>query len=108
MNNDERCYGNILKTTTNRRAYNVANKHLHAQCERCRWHANFWRHCIEQDYKMMYYIGPLDEIPERSKLVHIYNWKLVSKNKKQWMKKKKLLVRSKNYPVTGDLVIFGF
>ncbi|QHS60914.1 hypothetical protein [Chitinophaga agri] len=104
MNKEERSWKHILKTTTHRGTYNRANINLYAQCNWCGWHGNFWSNCPEQGAKRMYYFGSMEETPDRSKFRNIYNWKLVSKNKKQWMKKKLL----KRYRFNSDVVVFGF
>lgn len=64
----------IYKTTTNRSVYNKIRKDYEAYCPRCRWH----RGC---NNKLNLY-GGIEE-----KRVRYPNWKLVSKNKKQWMPK---------------------
>lgn len=84
MTLNERTFTTILKTTTHRGTYNRANKNLHAACPRCKWH----RGCAEQGPKKMCYHGFIDGTLDRSNFISIYNWKLVSKNKKQWMKKR--------------------
>jgi hypothetical protein len=69
-----------LATTDHRRVYNIVLKALYADCGYCPWHANFWRNCTDAVYIHFFY--------EDGKHFRNYpNWKLVSKNRKQWMKK---------------------
>jgi len=77
----------ILNTTTHRGTYNRANKNLHAYCEHCRWHGSFWKRCYDQPLDEMTYTDDLDGTPYKLRFRYHYNWKLVSKNKKQWMRK---------------------
>jgi ribulose kinase len=69
----------ISKTTTNRSVYNRAHKHdlEHSgkiRCSYCEYHKN-------ENYDGHCYGGFEDDNLKRP------NWKLVSKNKKQWQKK---------------------
>lgn len=68
----------ILETTTNRKIYNRAHKYYlsdkYGHCPRCRYHKG-------ENYRGKYYGGY-----ENDGLTYP-NWKLVSKNRKQWMKK---------------------
>ena len=59
-----------IKTTMNRSVYNKAYKEKNASCSFCKWHCG-----CNGDYKFYSEDG------------RIPNWKLVSKNRKQWMKK---------------------
>lgn len=63
------------KTTSNRYVYNRLRKKKLADCSYCKWHPTFWKFS-ENDHWKSY--SPDGRKP---------NWKLVSKNKKQWMKK---------------------
>lgn len=58
------------KTTTNSSVYNKIHKEVHANCSYCRWNCG----CNSRD-KFYSFEG------------RIPNWKLSTKNKKQWMKK---------------------
>ncbi|QJB30446.1 hypothetical protein HF324_03430 [Chitinophaga oryzae] len=83
----------ILKTTDHRRTYNLVRKEMYAACPRCRWHAIFQKSCPDFPYEgMRYYEDGIDK-PEKLKYRFHPNWKLVSKNKKQWKKKKFLSER---------------
>lgn len=64
-----------FKTTTNRTVYNRRRKEVLADCSFCRWHPTFWKFSENDQWKDYYVDGKKP------------NWKLVSKNKKQWMKK---------------------
>ena len=70
-----------LKETNHRRTYNLVRKELYAVCSRCAWHSNFWRSCGDNPYVYTY----LED--GRSQVKNPPNWKLVSKNRKQWMNK---------------------
>jgi hypothetical protein len=76
-----------LKETTDRRTYNLVRKDLYAVCARCRWHSSFWRSCGDQPFEYMF------KEEETGKVKNHYNWKLVSKNRKQWMKKRFIKVK---------------
>ena len=70
---------NLVKTTTNRGEFNRAYKmHLEQtgkiHCSYCKYHRG------ENDKRKWY--GSFNE-----KIIRKPNWKLVSKNRKQWMKK---------------------
>ena len=77
---------NLVKTTTNRGVFNRAYKVYLEQsgkirCSRCGYHRG------ENDKRKWY--GSFDE-----KSIRKPNWKLVSKNPKQWMKKPIRTVKS--------------
>ena len=77
-----------LKATTNRSVYNKLYKHYlehngKIMCSRCRYHkgendTNKW-YGEHPDYKHSKYTEIITKYP---------NWKLISKNRKQWMSKK--------------------
>jgi len=77
---------NLVETTTNRGEFNRAyKKYLEVskagiRCSHCRYHRG------ENDVDNKWYGGHYDEKIDDIK-VRYPNWKLVSKNKKQWMKK---------------------
>lgn len=68
----------ILETTTNRKVYNRARKEyisgINGDCPICRYHKG-------ENYEGKYYGGYDNE------RITYPSWKLVSKNRKQWMKK---------------------
>jgi 16S rRNA C967 or C1407 C5-methylase (RsmB/RsmF family) len=78
----------LMETTTNRGVFNRAYK-LHLEqtgkihCSRCKYHKN-----ENEDYKR--YFGTRQP-----------NWKLVSKNPKQWMKKPIRIVTKTHYRFDG-------
>lgn len=76
-----------LKETAHRRTYNLVSKYLFAKCSRCPWHPNFWRNCSDNSYRYLKYWEDGSGKTEKEKFSNHPNWKLVSKNKKQWMKK---------------------
>ena len=78
-----------LKETTDRRTYNLVKKNLYAVCARCAWHPSFWRSCYDNPYADAYKVDGSDLINNPP------NWKLVSKNRKQWMKKRFIKVKRK-------------
>jgi len=63
------------KTTSNRYVYNRLRKQRLASCSFCKWHGNFYRMSENDDWETYWLNGKKP------------SWKLVSKNKKQWMKK---------------------
>jgi hypothetical protein len=73
-----------LKETINHLTYNLVRKNLYAVCACCAWRRNFWRSCYETHMYM-------DEGTGRVK--NHSNWKLVSKNSKQWMMKRFVKVK---------------
>lgn len=75
--------GQEYKTTTNRTVYNRLRKEKLSYCSYCKWHGNFY-HLSENDQWKSYWLQGTKP-----------NWKLVSKNKKQWMKKP---LKIKTYP----------
>jgi hypothetical protein len=92
-----------LKETTHRRTYNLVSKHLFANCPYCPWHPNFWRLCTRYSY--LVYEEDGSEKNEKQKFQRHPNWKLVSKNKKQWMKKPYIQVR-RDYPDGNFYITF--
>ncbi|WP_343671000.1 hypothetical protein [Chitinophaga sp.] len=82
-----------LKETMHRRTYNLVSKNLYARCCRCPWHGNFWTTCWDIRYSYLEYCEDGTDKPEKLKYRDHPNWKLVSKNPKQWMKKKFIKVR---------------
>lgn len=76
-----------------RRTYNLVSKNLFARCCRCPWHANFWAGCYDIRYLYLEYEEDGSDKPEKLKYRNHPNWKLVSKNRKQWMKKQFIQVR---------------
>ncbi len=67
------------RTTTNRSVYNKLYKEYNAHCSYCKWHGLCTENWPWQSYYKNKYKGK-----EKAKYP---NWKLVSKNQKQWMKK---------------------
>ena len=74
------------KTTTNRTVYNKLHKIKNASCSFCRWHGP-----TSENDSWTWYGG------YRINKIKYPNWKLVSKNKKQWMKKPIKLVKKEHY-----------
>jgi hypothetical protein len=76
---------NVVETTTNRGEFNRAYKNYlesskgKISCSRCRYHRG-------ENYDGKWYGGHFDEKKNCFK-VRYPNWKLVSKQNKQWMKK---------------------
>jgi hypothetical protein len=66
-------------TTVNRSVYNKVHKERHARCSYCKWHGP---HSENDSWKCYYKSDYNGKAKEKYP-----NWKLVSKNKKQWMKK---------------------
>jgi hypothetical protein len=96
-----------LKETTHRRTYNLVKKDLYAKCPVCRWHPTFWRGCYDNPYTHMRYDEDGTNKPERAKFSNHPNWKQVSKNKKQWMKKR-FFQKRKNRPDGSYTIYYGW
>ncbi|OQP41095.1 hypothetical protein A4H97_15985 [Niastella yeongjuensis] len=79
-----------MKETTDSRTYNLVRKELYAACSRCPWHPTFWRTCIDNPYTPMYMENDTRQIRNHP------NWKLVSRNRKQWMKKRFIEVKQRS------------
>lgn len=77
-----------LKETTHRRTYNLVRKDELAMCSRCKWHATFWRRCADHPFIYMVYEDDGTNKPYKQRFKHHLNWKLASKQPRQWMKKK--------------------
>jgi len=71
---------NELETTTNNSVYKKLYKEKYASCSYCKWHSQH----SENDAWDNYSISKAKNSREKRSYP---NWKLVSKNKKQWMKK---------------------
>lgn len=91
----------IIKSTENRGAYNKARKvylerkgEIH--CSLCPYHGNENRDCN-------YYGGYVNDGG-----VKFPNWKLISKNKKQWMNKKLKIERTYNKYHNDDYIGISF
>jgi hypothetical protein len=80
----------LLKETTHRRTYNRVRKTIYAISERCPWKALFWWQCSDHYFVQMTYTNDGTNTPYALRFKDLPNWKLVSKNKKQWMKKNSL------------------
>ncbi|NIG54562.1 hypothetical protein F3J22_13795 [Chitinophaga sp. Cy-1792] len=78
----------LLDTTDHRRTYNVVKKEMFAVCSRCHWHPTVWLHCTDNPFRFMRYHGDANIHPNDMKFKNLPSWKIVSKNRKQWMKKK--------------------
>ncbi|HEY8957525.1 hypothetical protein [Chitinophaga sp.] len=85
-----------LKETTHRRTYNLVRKETYAICPRCHWHPTFWRWCWDHPYIGMTYTDDGTNKPYALRFKNHPNWKAVSKNRKQWMKKRFLEDRTIN------------
>ena len=72
------------RSTTNRYVYNRIHKELHASCSHCSWHQKDFGHYSENGAWKWYSCGAIERTGKQD---NFPNWKLVSKNKKQWMKK---------------------
>jgi hypothetical protein len=96
-----------LKETTHRRTYNLVRKEMYAICSRCYWHPTFWRWCYDNPFLHMTYEEDGTIKPEKLKFRNHPNWKQVTRNKKQWMKKRYFQKRQ-NYPDGTFIVYFGW
>jgi hypothetical protein len=90
----------IIKTTESRSAYNKARKiylerkgEIH--CSLCPYHGNENRDCN--------YYGGYEKDG-----IKYPNWKLISKNRKQWMNKKLKIEREYNHYAKGDYIEISF
>lgn len=90
----------IMDETTNRYVYNRIRKRFlegdEISCSRCRYH-----HGDNLDHKLYGDYGS-----RRNGSLRQPNWKLVSKNKKQWMDKKLVFKIKKNWSWTFTEIIF--
>lgn len=77
---------NEYDITTNNRLYNILHKQKHARCCHCTWHTRWYGYQNENDAWDFYRIDS-----DRSKTKYP-NWKLVSKQTKQWQPKNLLLI----------------
>ena len=86
---------NEYRETTNSYVFNRLHKQYHASCDRCKWHG----YCSENKAWDDYYYRDYSEFPEETskfgRTPSYPNWKLVSKNKKQWMKKPLKIIADK-------------
>jgi len=69
--------------TMNRSVYNKLHKEIHASCSYCRWHSR-------DNAKGKKWYGELHQVYNGRVYKTHPSWKLVSKNKKQWMCKSNL------------------
>ena len=90
----------IMDTTSNRGVYNKSRKiyleekgEIH--CSRCPYHT------IENNDNKFYGSRLVWNLEPHIKNVRCPNWKLVSKNKKQWMKKQ-IKIKRRNYKYFED------
>jgi len=97
----------VRDTTTDNKTYNAISKDLYAQCHRCRWHGSFWKFCYDQNIRFMSYEDDGTNKSYKQRFRHHYNWKMVSKNRKQWMKKKLLMKRESSH-LYVEYITFGF
>jgi len=86
----------IMDETTNRYVYNRARKECSGNCTWCRYHLG-----DNLDHKLYGDYGS-----RRNESLRYPNWKLVSKNKKQWMDKKLVFKIRKNWRWTHTEIIF--
>ena len=94
---------NEYRTTTNSSVFKKLHKELYASCSLDRWHNSWdndtWEYYGFQIRDSYDYKGRLTKAGEG----RYPNWKLVSKNKKQWMKKPiKLIVDFSNWAQEYD------
>ncbi|WP_343690044.1 hypothetical protein [Chitinophaga sp.] len=89
-----------LKDTMDRRTYSIVRKELYAVCSRCSWHAGFWSACLDNPFVEMSY----EEDEEGGRFRNYPNWKMVSKNRKQWMGKK--FIPYERHVKDGRVVIY--
>ena len=91
-----------LNETTHRRTYNLVRKELYADCSWCAWHPTFWKHCLDNPFVHLMYMEE-----DTGKIKNHPNWKLVSRNRKQWMKKHFFTVRRAR-TMTGIANYYGW
>lgn len=91
------------RTTTNSRVFKILHKEEHASCSHCSWHGCRsendqweWYHVYIREERVISYFKEQCRIRPIGSGKHP-NWKLVSKNKKQWMKKPTWLEMSWNW-----------
>lgn len=96
-----------LKETMDRRTYNLTSKLLFAGCSYCRWHSTFWKESHNGSFVALRYEEDGTGKPEKLKYRYHPNWKLVSKNQKQWMKKP-FHQRKQEAPDGSYYIFFGW
>ncbi len=79
---------NEYNTTINSSVYNKLHKIYNARCSYCKWHGPSTENWQWESYYKNKYKGK-----EKAKYP---NWKLVSKNKKQWMEKTLIFIDETN------------
>ena len=72
------------KTTTNNRVFKILHKEQYASCSYCTWHSRWFGKQNENDAWKFYCI---DHDQSKWNITRYPNWKLCTKNKKQWMRK---------------------
>ena len=83
------------RQTTNRSVYNKLHKEIYARCAYCKWHGSN----SENDAWKYFFVYLEDDVKSRwfrkrkKGEGRFPNWKLVSKNEKQWMQKPIVLKR---------------
>ena len=78
----------LLKETTDNKTYKCAHKRIYGRCWICPYHGTFWSNCSDIRWNHYYYYNDETLGPDARRFHNPPNWKLVSKNKKQWMRKK--------------------
>lgn len=81
---------NEYTTTTNTRLFNILHKATHARCSHCTWHTRWYGYQNENDSWKFYNVDSKKEKP----YTRYPSWKLVSKQKKQWLPKNLLYIES--------------
>jgi hypothetical protein len=95
------------RETTNSYIFNRLHKEYQASCSRCKWHGYHSENKRWKDYSYRDYSEVPEEKSKFGRTPTYPSWKLVSKNKKQWMQKpiKKVFDKGPiNYPTYGRYV----
>jgi hypothetical protein len=87
------------KNTTNSSVFRKLHKEIYAHCSYCKWHGPATENGAWDCYSIKVFKDGKEKIKFPS-------WKLVSKNKKQWMKKNLKFRKSKRWSCFFDEYIF--
>jgi len=95
------------RETTNSRVYRLRHKEVHASCSFCKWHPTFWQPSENQRYKSFHRYENGSKRGWTERPTKCPSWKLVSKNRKQWMPKKFFEIR-KNCRIDNEIVYIEY
>ncbi|MFB6457209.1 hypothetical protein ACE38W_18195 [Chitinophaga sp. Hz27] len=88
---------NILNETDHSRTYLLIRKEFRFACRICGWSSDFYRPCPDRKERFSFFECDENMQPIRKVYGGYYSWKLVSKNRKQWMKKRFISLRKSRF-----------